>query len=159
MTLTIAALPRRHATHPCRLKLQEIRPVPVKKNCWRMNPDATHKECHSIETLLKARCWKLKLHEPVRPCSSINRLLRRSLRCGTGTNLTISSPHKVVATIISSIITIHRPFRRLPPWFKRVCSPKFRHHLSQHGAKIGEKEPKLCSWWQTCAHLRARTRI
>ena len=158
MTLTIAVLPH-HATHPCSLKLQEIRSVLGKKSYWRMNLDATLKERHSVKTSLTAICRKHKLHAPVQQCSSINRLLRRSQRCAIGFHLTISNPHKVVATIISSIITTRRHFRRLPPWFKRVCSQKFRRRLEQRGTKIGEKEPKLCLWWQTCAHQQAQARI
>ena len=158
MTLTIAALPR-HATHPCSLKLQGIRSVLGKKSCWRMNPDATLKECHSVKTSLTAICREPKLLAPVQPCSSINRLPRRSQRCAIGLHLTISDLHKVVTTIISSIITTRRHFRRLPPWFKRVCSQKFRRRLSQRGTKIGERQPKLCSWWQTCAHQQAPARI
>ena len=158
MTPTIAALPR-HATHPCGLKLQEISLVLDKKNHWRLNPDATHWERHSIRTLLKAICRERKLHAHAQLFNFINRLLRRSQRGAIGFYLTISSPPKVVAAIRSSIITIHRHSRRPPPWFKRVCSPKFRLLPWQRGAKIGEREPQLCSWWQTCAHPRARTRI
>ena len=154
MTLMIAALP-----HPeTHLKLQEIRPVPEKRSCWRMNPSATHKECLLIKTLLKAKCIRRKLHEPAQPSNSINRLLRRNRRCEIGYYLTINSPPKVVTTNINNINTIHRPYRRHPPWFKQVCLPKFRRRPLLHGTKIGEKEPKLCSRWQTCVHQRVQTR-